>query len=313
MGPSARRLLVGPVVLVVVAAVVVWLSTRAEDAPRRPVASLRADQGIGWVGETLVVRLPPHAYVSEGRSDGTFVRPEPVSGRTMTVRPGASDKPLLQVLKVGDDEVIDDVNVVSRRVNDLQGEDGSLADVQWRLSRDGLEIAWYTSGLAWTLRRGDETITTSKDGYVRLAGTPDRSATYELSTDDTQDTRKIRGGLARLTFRITLPVTSFIGYRLDELTADGQPAARVGRDREAACQQLTPTGRVSEETAKADADVLGRLVGEKDQGVELVGVGDCRGLPVVVVGVSKSDAAVPAVGPGGTPVLAYRQPGFVAL
>ena len=66
---------------------------------------------------------------------------------------------------------------------------------------------------------------------------------------------------------------------------------------------------VSEETADADNRYFGeQLIGNGASGnVRSVGRSSCGNLLVVVVGMKISTARLPAYGPGGTPVLAYKQ------
>lgn len=73
---------------------------------------------------------------------------------------------------------------------------------------------------------------------------------------------------------------------------------------------------VSDETVDADRVHLTEelmLSGPLDGDVRSVGRTSCGNLPVVIVGVKHGSVKVPAYGPGGTPVLAYRQRPAVAF
>ena len=72
---------------------------------------------------------------------------------------------------------------------------------------------------------------------------------------------------------------------------------------------------VSDATADADREHLTEELRSGPPGgdVRSVGLTHCGNLPVVVVGVKHYAVKVPAYGPGGTPVLAYRQREAVAF
>ena len=73
---------------------------------------------------------------------------------------------------------------------------------------------------------------------------------------------------------------------------------------------------VSDETVDADREHLAEELlrsGPPDGDVRSVGPSHCGNLPVVIVGVKHYAVKVPAYGPGGTPVMAYRQREAVAF
>lgn len=74
--------------------------------------------------------------------------------------------------------------------------------------------------------------------------------------------------------------------------------------------------RVSDETAEADTEWMSeKFFGDhpSDNSFRLLVRSSCGDLPVVVIGVKNSSVEVPSYGPGGTPVIAYRQPKIVAF
>ena len=66
------------------------------------------------------------------------------------------------------------------------------------------------------------------------------------------------------------------------------------------------------EAGMADSDHLGSVLVSSRRDVTMVGFSKCDELYVVVIGVSKRQAELPARGPQGTPVIAFLQSGFRA-
>ena len=100
---------------------------------------------------------------------------------------------------------------------------------------------------------------------------------------------------------------------------ESQPAlSKIYASRYEACDVILASNSeaVSDATVEADrvhlTEVL-MLSGPIDGDVRSVGRTHCGNLPVVVVGVKHYSVKVPAYGPGGTPVLAYRQREAVAF
>ena len=100
---------------------------------------------------------------------------------------------------------------------------------------------------------------------------------------------------------------------------ESQPAlSKIYASRYEACDVILASNSesVSDETADADRDHLAEelIFSEPIDGdVRSVGLSSCGNLPVVVVGVKHYAVKVPAYGPGGTPVMAYRQREAVAF
>ena len=100
---------------------------------------------------------------------------------------------------------------------------------------------------------------------------------------------------------------------------ESQPAlSKIYASRYEACDVILASNSesVSDATAEADRDHLAEelIFSEPIDGdVRSVGLSSCGNFNVVVVGVKHYAVKVPAYGPGGTPVLAYRQREAVAF
>ena len=100
---------------------------------------------------------------------------------------------------------------------------------------------------------------------------------------------------------------------------ESQPAwSKIYASRYEACDVILASNSepVSDETADADREHLAEewlRSGPPDGDVRSVGPSHCGNLPVVIVGVKHGSVKVPAYGPGGTPVMAYRQREAVAF
>ena len=100
---------------------------------------------------------------------------------------------------------------------------------------------------------------------------------------------------------------------------DESPPAltKIYASRYEACDVILANNSESVSDATVDADrvhLTEKLMsGPPGGNVRSVGRTSCGNLPVVVVGVKHYAVKVPAHGPGGTPVLAYRQREIVAF
>ena len=99
---------------------------------------------------------------------------------------------------------------------------------------------------------------------------------------------------------------------------ESQPAlTKIYASRYEACDVILASNfeAVSDATVEADRVHLAEelMSGPPGGGVRIVGRTHCGNLPVVVVGVKHYAVKVPAYGPGGTPVMAYRQREIVAF
>ena len=96
------------------------------------------------------------------------------------------------------------------------------------------------------------------------------------------------------------------------------PWSKIYTSRYEACDAILASNSepVSDETVESDRVHLTEVLFRSqplDGDVRSVGRTSCGNLPVVVVGVKHEAVKVPAHGPGGTPVLAYRQREAVAF
>ena len=99
---------------------------------------------------------------------------------------------------------------------------------------------------------------------------------------------------------------------------ESHPAlTKIYASRYEACDVILASNSESVSDATADADRVHLteelMSGPIDGDVRSVGLGSCGNLNVVVVGVKHYAVKVPAYGPGGTPVMAYRQREAVAF
>ena len=100
---------------------------------------------------------------------------------------------------------------------------------------------------------------------------------------------------------------------------DESPPAwsKIYASRYEACDVILANNSESVSDATADADrvhLTEKLMSGPPGGdVRSVGLSSCGNFNVVVVGVKHYSVKVPAYGPGGTPVLAYRQREIVAF
>ncbi|KAA1376344.1 hypothetical protein [Aeromicrobium fastidiosum] len=101
-------------------------------------------------------------------------------------------------------------------------------------------------------------------------------------------------------------------------TTPDSPWATAHRSIGERCDDVLTRGgpRVSEQTADADREYMTEQLmgGPPDTGdIRSVGLSSCGDLPVVSVGVRHDRVRIPAIAPGGTPVVVFRELPIVAF
>jgi hypothetical protein len=268
-------------------------STR--DAPPTPKLAVSAD--------AVTIEAPRGTYVMRyARPSARYEKPEPLGAdelamTTADVVPG----PPVVMLSTAADKRITDVMVAGVTVASRRGP-----RMQWLMGKDGVELVWDAQGSSdWTIERNGNLLTKAGDGH-HVDPVP--------ATDGTRYTISRAGDPTAYVARLPDYEDSLIGKDVRRVGALESPAgvtppgATVFASRRDACDDVlaSPAEPVSEQTADADREHLtGLLMGRDD--IRSVGMSSCGSQPVVVIGTKNLSARVPAQGPGGTPVIAYKQ------
>lgn len=159
--------------VVLIAAGAVTIKTRSGDGPGN---STRPEDPPSAVGETAKDRapllsvspkevsfeVPQHSYVSyfDSRLDG-HRKPEPLDAGPLTLRKSNETIGQIAIFVTDQDKKIKDVMVLGNFVTKDQ-----VGNLQWLMSKDGVELAWNAENFSdWTVERSETPLTTEGDGH----------------------------------------------------------------------------------------------------------------------------------------------------
>jgi hypothetical protein len=290
-------------VLAVAGALLVQARSGDDAAESSPPSGASSSPRMSVTADEVRVRAPKGTYVVRHvRPGASFEKPELLGAGSLVLdRTEADAGPPVVLLPTAAGNEVADVMVVGVTAVSRRGP-----RTQWLSSEHGVELVWDARGFSdWTIERNGNLVTKAADGHHVDPVPPAAATRYTISRV---------GDPTAYVAQVPALDDSLIGEDVTTIGALRSPAgvsppgATVFATRRDACDDVlaSPAQPVSERTADADRQHLTDDLMRHDD-IRSVGMSSCGSQPVVVVGTKDLSASVPAQGPGGTPVIAYKQ------